>query len=511
MTSQYTFFATTAKGLELLLVEELKALGALQPAEKLAGVSFQGDLEVAYKACLWSRLSNRILLFLAKEPAETPEALYQAAQSIDWSQHFGLDNTFAVHFVSSQSAIDHTLFGAQKVKDAIADQFRERLGERPNVSREQPDVSVYVYLHRDQASIYLDLSGESLHKRGYRLAAGAAPLKENLAAGILMRANWPAIAKIGGTLVDPMCGSGTLLIEGAMMAADIAPQWARDYFGFLGWKQHQPDLWQRLKQEALARREAGLSHLPAIAGYDQDPHAVTIAFENIERAGFAGLIHVEKRNVSMFAPLEKWPVGLVVTNPPYGERLGEEEELKPLYTLLGERLKAHFVNWQAAVFTGNPELGKEMGIRAHRFYALFNGALPCKLFLFEVTKPYFVDRSPEADNARLIRKAMRAVQLSADDAVQMFVNRLQKNYKHLKKQSAKKNQPVYRVYDADLPEYAFAIDIKEDKVMVQEYQAPRSVPEAKVIRRRQEALSVLPDVLEVAPEKIYFSILQRKK
>jgi 23S rRNA (guanine2445-N2)-methyltransferase / 23S rRNA (guanine2069-N7)-methyltransferase len=251
--------------------------------------------------------------------------------------------------------------------------------------------------------------------------------------------------------------------------------------------------------------------LPTIVGYDQDPQAVKIAFENIERAGLTGLIHVEKRDIASLVPMEKWPVGLLVTNPPYGERLGEEEELKPLYTLLGERLKTHFINWQAAVFTGNPELGKEMGIRAHRFYSLFNGALPCKLFLFEVIKPYFVDRSPEADNARLIRKAARAVQLQSDDAVHMFINRVRKNDKHLKKLAAKKNQQEYRVYDADLPEYAFAIDIKEDSVIVQEYQAPRSVPEAKVIRRRQEVLAVLPEVLGVSPEKIYFSILPRKR
>lgn len=388
----YPLYATTPKGLELLLVDELRALGAINPSEKLAGVTFSGNLEMAYKACLWSRLANRILLPLARFAAATPEELYAGVQTIDWQQHVMAEGTIAVHFVSTNSAITHTLYGAQKTKDAIVDQFTDRVGIRPNVDRDRPDIQVYVYLNRDMAEISLDLSGESLHKRRYRLAGGSAPLKENLAAAILIRAGWPAIAKAGGALMDPMCGSGTLLTEAALMAGHIAPGLLRDYFGFLGWKKHQPVIWRNIVNEAEQKREQGLAMIPSIIGYDQDAEAVTNAFMNIESAGLKGHIHVEKRELVTFAPMAKLTPGLVVTNPPYGERLGDDESLQPLYATLGDQLKAGFVGWKAAVFTGNPEMGKKMGLHSLKQYALFNGAIPCKLLLFNVEEEHFIRR-----------------------------------------------------------------------------------------------------------------------
>jgi 23S rRNA (guanine2445-N2)-methyltransferase / 23S rRNA (guanine2069-N7)-methyltransferase len=403
MTKTLNLFATTPKGLELLLVDELKALGATTANEKLAGVEFTGDLQLAYKACLWSRLANRILMKLARIPVTTPDELYDAVQTIDWSKHLKEEGTLVVNFVSSQSAITHTLFGAQKVKDAIVDQFREKFGVRPSVDKATADLSVNIYLHRDIATISLDLSGDSLHRRGYRLSGGAAPLKENLAAAVLIRAGWPAIAKTGGTLIDPMCGSGTLLVEGAMMAADVAPGVDREYFGFLGWKQHQPSLWEPLIKEAQERRTVGLKTMPIIVGYDISADAITAAFDNIERTEFLGRVHVEKRELENLTMPPKAQTGLVITNPPYGERLGELEELEPLYTLIGTKLKEVFSGWQAAVFTGNPDLGKVMGLRAKKFYALYNGAIPCKLLLFDVSPEKFIDRSkhvtshPESD------------------------------------------------------------------------------------------------------------------
>jgi 23S rRNA (guanine2445-N2)-methyltransferase / 23S rRNA (guanine2069-N7)-methyltransferase len=502
-------FATTPKGLELLLVDELRALGATDAAEKLAGVAFTGDLNLAYKACLWSRLANRILVNLVSVPAENPEALYAGVQVIDWYQHIDLDATFAVHCVCSQSAITHSMFAAQKIKDAIVDQLRDKWGRRPNVAREQPDVSIYVYLHRDTAVISLDLSGESLHKRAYRLTTGAAPLKENLAAAILLRAGWPVVAKEGGSLLDPMCGSGTLLIEAAMMAGDIAPGLLRSYFGFLGWKKHDPVLWESLVTEARQRRERGVSSLPTIVGYDHDAAAIKIAFENIERAGMRGKIHVEKRELADFVPSPRAQQGLVAVNPPYGERLGEVQALQPLYTLLGDRLKQAFTGWRAAVFTGNPDLGKQMGLRAKRYYALFNGALPCKLLLFDVQPVFFIDRSPAADNERRIRAAQKAEPGQETEAVQMFVNRLRKNLKHLKRQAQRQGLTTYRVYDADLPEYAFAIDLSPESAQVTEYQAPKTVSAEKALQRQQAVLAVLPEVLGLSAAQIFFSVQAR--
>ena len=502
----FQLVATSPKGLELLLVDELRALGAMEPKEKLAAVAFQGDLELAYKACLWSRLANRILLSLASFAADTPEELYAGVQSINWDEHIKPDATLAVHFVTANSNITHTLFGTQKVKDAIVDQLREKHGVRPDIDREQPDVSVYVYLQRNVATISLDLSGESLHKRGYRLSSVTAPLKENLAAAILKRCGWDAIAKENGALMDPMCGSGTLLIEAAMMAADIAPCAQREYFGFMGWKQHQPQIWQALLEDAEQRREAGLKKLPPVIGYDHDPEAIKSAFENIERAGLLGKIHVEKRELADFAPLSKVHPGLVVVNPPYGERLGELEEVKPLYTMIGDRLKEAFTGWRAGVFTGNPDLGKQMGLRSKKQYALFNGAIPSQLLLFDVEQQYFVDRSPEADNARRIRVAKRLTTGGNQEAVEMFVNRIKKNLKRQERSSA----VSYRLYDADLPDYSFAIDIDNDKVFVREYQAPRIIDAKKVERRRHEVLAALPELLSVEPGNIYFEIIPRE-
>lgn len=492
------FFATTPKGLELLLVEELKSLGAIDAAEKLAGVTFTGDLSVAYRACLWSRLANRILLKLIEVPAETPEELYAGVQNIAWDEHLDVTGTFNVNFISSHSAITHTLFGAQKVKDAIVDQFRQKFNSRPNVARDNPDVSVHVYLQKNIASISLDLSGESLHKRGYRLETGAAPLKENLAAAILMRAGWKKIVENGGVLLDPMCGSGTLLIEGALMAANIAPGLARNYFGFLRWKKHDAALWQNLWEEA---QQAQLDKFPRIVGFDSDSSAIKVAFANIERAGLLGKVHVEKRELSElnFAS----DTGLLITNPPYGERLGEISELKKLYQTLGEKLKTEFVGWQAGVLTSNPELGKNMGLRSRKNYALFNGAIPCQLLLFDVQSEWFVDRSPSANNERRIRKAQKNLSDRDRELAQMFLNRLQKNRKHLKKWAERESISCYRIYDADLPEYAVSVDLFNQYVCVQEYQAPKSVDKEKAYNRLQQVLTVLPEALEIPASNIF--------
>lgn len=505
----YHFFATTPKGLELLLVDELKSLGALNAAEKLAGVSFSGDLALAYRVCLWSRLANRVLLPLAKFPAPDEQALYNGIQSIDWDKQVDVDGTIAVHFVTSNSAITHTLYGAQKIKDAVVDQFKEKTGSRPSVDRAQPDIQIYAYLHHDVAEISLDLSGESLHRRGYRAAGGVAPLKENLAAAILIRAGWPLVAKEKGSLLDPMCGSGTLLIEAALMAGNIAPGIFRHYFGFLGWKQHQAACWEEMVIDAEQKKAEGLDLIPEIIGYDQDSGAIKNAFRNIECAGLQGRIHVEKRELDNFELNKKFVTGLVVTNPPYGERLGEESELQPLYTLLGDRLKKTFSGWSAAVFTGNPELGKVMGIRSIKQYALFNGAIPCKLLLFKIQQEYFIDRTPEADNHRRIRAAKRAVGDVRSEGLEMFINRFLKNNKHRSKQAAKKDLNAYRVYDADLPEYAFAIDIEGNQVTVAEYQAPKTVDPVKVTRRRNEVLSVIAELLEVEAGQVFYQMIRK--
>ncbi|WP_197702688.1 bifunctional 23S rRNA (guanine(2069)-N(7))-methyltransferase RlmK/23S rRNA (guanine(2445)-N(2))-methyltransferase RlmL [Sulfuricaulis limicola] len=502
MTATRPFFATCPKGIEPLLADELRSLGAEMVKETRAGVAFEGALTIGYRACLWSRLASRILLPLASFPAPTPEELYAGVQTIAWKEHLAAEGTLAVDLTTSQSAITHSHYGALKVKDAIVDQLRDEFGVRPSVDTAQPDIRVNVYLLRDQATVSLDLSGESLHRRGYRTQTVQAPLKENLAAAILLRANWPAIAKQGGMLVDLMCGSDTLPIEAAMIAADIAPGLAREYFGFTRWKQHDAAVWAGLLDEAHQRRETGLTQLPPIHGYDHDPLAIRAARDNIKRAGLGNLIVAQQRELSDCTP-EQSPTGLVVANPPYGERLGPGSELPALYTELGTQFKKCFPGWRGAVFTGNPELGKVMGLRAGRMHTLYNGAIECKLLHFEIT--------PE--NA-VVERAPKPFEIRPGSSAEMFANRLRKDLQHFGRWARRQEIFAYRLYDADLHEYNLAIDVYEsDKryVHVQEYEAPDTISPDKARQRLQHALGVIPLVLEIPREQMFFKVRKRQK
>jgi 23S rRNA (guanine2445-N2)-methyltransferase / 23S rRNA (guanine2069-N7)-methyltransferase len=502
MTATRPFFATCPKGIEPLLADELRQLGAEMVKETRAGVAFEGALAIGYRACLWSRLASRILLPLTSFPAPTPEELYAGAQTIAWKEHLAAEGTLAVDFTTSQSAITHSHYGALKVKDAIVDQLRDEFGVRPSIDTAQPDIRVNVYLLRDQATVSLDLSGESLHRRGYRTQTVQAPLKENLAAAILLRANWPAIAKQGGMLVDLMCGSGTLPIEAAMIAADIAPGLAREYFGFTRWKQHDTAVWAGLLDEAHQRRETGLTHLPPIHGYDHDPLAIRAARDNIKRAGLGNLIVAQQRELSDCTP-EQSPTGLVVANPPYGERLGPGSELPALYTELGTQFKKCFPGWRGAVFTGNPELGKVMGLRAGRMHTLYNGAIECKLLHFEITPDNIVGE-----------RAPKPFEIRPGSSAEMFANRLRKDLQHFGRWARRQEIFAYRLYDADLHEYNLAIDVYESDrryVHVQEYEAPDTISPDKARQRLQHALGVIPLVLEIPREQMFFKVRKRQK
>ena len=389
MPPTFAFFATTAKGMEELLAAELQALGASDVETRRAGASFVGGLEVAYRVCLWSRVANRVLLPLATFPAPTPQALYEGVRTIPWSDHLDARRTLAVDCATSRSAIAHSHYGALKTKDAIVDQLRAQTGARPSVDVAHPDVRVNVYLHEDRAVVSIDLSGESLHRRTYRQHGAAAPLKETLAAAVLLLAEWPRLAAAGAPLIDPMCGSGTLPIEAALMAARIAPGRKRTSFGFLGWRGHQSAVWTRLCHEAEAQEIRDPRRLPLIHGYDASVAAVRAALANVERAGLRGRVHIEKRSLGACAPMitrgRAEVPGVVVTNPPYGERLGDVAQLGTLYAALGDTLRRRFPGWTGYVLTGSPALGKRIGLRAARRYILYNGAIECRLLVFPIS------------------------------------------------------------------------------------------------------------------------------
>ncbi|MBW1781376.1 MAG: bifunctional 23S rRNA (guanine(2069)-N(7))-methyltransferase RlmK/23S rRNA (guanine(2445)-N(2))-methyltransferase RlmL [Deltaproteobacteria bacterium] len=508
MNPLFTFFAVGPKGIESLLVDELKCLGAAEVKPSRSGAFFQGDLETGYRACLWLRTANRVLLPIAHFEADTPDALYRGVRNVCWDDHLDPDSTLAVDFNASRSKIHHTRYGALKVKDAVVDQFREQFGTRPSVDLSRPDIRLNVYLLGDRATVSLDLSGESLHKRGYRGEAGPAPLKENLAAAILLRAGWPEIARRGGGLMDPMTGSGTLPIEAAMMAADMAPGLLRRYFGFLNWKGHRPDIWERLLDEARERKASNLKTLPPIVGYDADPKAVRNANANVERAGLRGAVHIEKKELAVCVPhpaMKEIP-GLVVLNPPYGERLGEIRELRSLYANLGTRLKTQFEGWRASLFTGNVDLGKGMGLRAEKKYSLYNGPLECKLLNFRIEPKWFVKTGH-----RIFRPVPADHRNRLDPGAEMFANRLRKNLKRLKRRFKKENITCFRAYDQDIPEYAVAVDVYGKWIHVQEYKAPNTVDPENAKIRLQQVLTVLQEVCEAPAENIFVKQRRRQK
>ncbi|MEK6735250.1 MAG: bifunctional 23S rRNA (guanine(2069)-N(7))-methyltransferase RlmK/23S rRNA (guanine(2445)-N(2))-methyltransferase RlmL [Pseudomonadota bacterium] len=513
--TQYQLFATTPKAMEGILASEIEAIGGKNVQHKMAGMAFQGDMALAYAACLWLRTANRILCLLSSFEVKSQQDLYDGIQCIDWSAHLNPDDSLAVTFSSKNSpVINNTHFGAQKVKDAIVDQMRARFNQRPSVDTERPSIRVNVYLHNDTAQLSLDLSGESSHKRGYREVNIAAPIKENLAAAILLRAGWPEIARQGGSLLDPMCGSGTLLVEGALIAGDIAPGLQRDYFGFLGWKHHDAALWQSIWNDAQQRREAGLSKLPVIVGFDQDRRTVAAALQHVENAGLSGKIHIEKRDIADASAAESWPKGLIVCNPPYGERLGDEEQTAVLYRQFGEVLKQRFIGWQAAMIIGNPELGFRLGIRSQKPITLFNGALECKLLRFTLEEKIFFEPKARSQQERIEQISRRAQAEQSDNQAEMFANRLRKNLKKLTRWVKQNRIQCYRLYDADLPEYAVAVDVYQGEqtwVNVQEYEAPKTIDPAKANQRLAGALREIAKVLEIPAGQVFLKIRRKQK
>jgi 23S rRNA (guanine2445-N2)-methyltransferase / 23S rRNA (guanine2069-N7)-methyltransferase len=506
------FFVTAAAGTSDLVAAELSALG-IQAREVQGGVACEGELAAAYRACLESRLALRVLWELARFPAADSNALYAGVGQIDWSGHLDAGHTLAVDFSGSLPGITHTQFGAQRVKDAIVDQFRERTGVRPAVDRVSPSVRINAHAARSAVTISIDLSGESLHRRGYRGGQGAAPLKENLAAAVLIRAGWPAIAAAGGSFVDPMCGSGTLPIEAALIAADIAPGLLRPAFGFERWKRHDPDAWAALRNAADARRQPGLLTPGRIRGFDRDPVAIRDAEANAARAGLGKRLFFQRCELAAL-PAAPAPTGLLAVNPPYGERIGETEELRALYALLGERLRTGYRGWEAAVFTGNPALGRELGIRARRTHRMMNGPIECRLLRLAIEPSAFESAREPGRPPPIDAEAARA-----RPGAQMFANRLKKNLDRLSAWAKREQVSCYRVYDADMPEYAFAIDLYQSDpagsagrwLYVQEYAPPATVDRAKAKARREEAISVLPEVTGLAASAIFWRTRRPQK
>ncbi|WP_308431433.1 THUMP domain-containing class I SAM-dependent RNA methyltransferase [Chitinilyticum piscinae] len=376
MLQTFQFFAPCPRGLEALLAQELSQLGARDVRPSDGGVAFAGAPMLMYKVNLQSRLASRVLWKLAERPYRTEEDIYQLARGVEWPALFALENTIKVSVTAVKSPLRSPEFAGLKVKDAVCDAFRAKTGARPSVDTQEPDMRIQLFLTDRMAVVYLDTSGEPLFKRGYRRETGAAPLRENLAAGIVQLSGWNP----DEPLLDPMCGSGTILIEAAMLARKIAPGLKRS-FAFQQFRDFAPAIWQRIKDEAIA---AQTGQPLALFGRDIDARALRHAEANMQAAGVADAITLQQGDyLDAAAPADH---GVLVTNPPYGVRLEEQQHLMSLYPQWGNVLKQYFAGWRAYFFTGDMQLAKVIRLKASKRTPLFNGALDCRLFEFVMVK-----------------------------------------------------------------------------------------------------------------------------
>jgi 23S rRNA (guanine2445-N2)-methyltransferase / 23S rRNA (guanine2069-N7)-methyltransferase len=484
------FLALTSPGIEVLLADEIKSLGGEQVVQKPEGVYFSASIELGYKISLWTRLATRVMLKLGEGEALNKDQLFKAASSINWLEHFTSDTTFAIDFVGYSEEIRNSQFGGLTIKDAIVDQFREQGHERPNVDKKSPQISFQARLLRDHVFIYLDFSGRGLFQRGYREHSGAAPLKENLAAALIIRSGW--LTDTSKPLVDPMCGSGTILIEAVSMATKQAPSIHRASWGFESWLKHDEDLWQgqlnKAKNDSVtALNDAQHSSLK-VFGVDIDPRVINTAQQNTRNANVQRFIEFKCQNTNDMKNAYGHS-GTILFNPPYGERIGELPELVENFVLFGQKLKSQFIDWRVAILTSNVELLAMLKLSSFKRYKFKNGPLDCQFALYNV------------DQKQLAKDAINpASSFSEEDSD--FANRLKKNTKTLKGWLKSNQIDCYRLYDADIPEYNVAIDIYGDYLVIQEYAAPKTIDEQKATKRLQEVLYWAPKVLQVPTDKV---------
>jgi 23S rRNA (guanine2445-N2)-methyltransferase / 23S rRNA (guanine2069-N7)-methyltransferase len=509
MSDATVCFATCPKGSESLLADELKAMGAAGVRQVRAGASFTGDLETAYRACLWSRVASRVLLRLARFPMEDADGLYAAVRDIPWEDHVSPDGTIAVDFVGLAPGIRDTRFGAVRVKDAVVDRLRERFGRRPDVDTTAPDLRINVSVHGGEATVALDLSGDSLHRRGWREPGVqvAAPLKENLAAAVLLAAGWQEAARDGWAFSDPMCGSGTLVIEAAGIASDRAPGLLRQRWGFSNWLGHDEEVWARLLEEADDRAEEGAREVPTIEGSDIDERSLRIAEDDARRAGVGSMVRFERRDMTVAGGREA--AGLVAVNPPYGVRLSPGEDLRALYRTLGETLRHGYPGWAVAVLATDRTLARELRLPNQREYVLYNGPIECELLLAEMPGPPVT--GPRHVAERLASATTLAGETDATSGAAAFANRLRKNARHFGKWARRSGVECYRVYDADLPEYAVAIDRYRDSAVIAEYEAPSEIDPVLAARRLAEVAALCPEVLSLDAANVHVKVRRRQR
>ncbi len=479
-------FSSCPRGHEELLKRELQDIGATACQIVQGGVSFEADDKTLYRSLLWSRLASRIFLPIAEFDIYSVLDLYSCVLNLNWTNIFNVDASFMIHFVGTNDFIRNSQYGALKIKDAIVDVFSRKMAERPNVVKDNPDIRIHAFLVKNRITLSLDLSGESLHQRGYREKTGEAPLKENLAVAIIQRSGW----QYDQVCIDPMCGSGTLLIEAAMMAANIAPGLKRKNWGFLAWKNFNATLWNEVLFEA---KEQIKPVTTPFVGYDNDAQVIKKAKQNANKAGVGQYIDFLVQDVTQLTNPYPDQIGLIISNPPYGERLESEPALIALHTTLGQRVKHFFGGWHLSLFSAAPQLLDCLQMRADRVFKAKNGPLDC------VQKNYYIAKR---DNTNSLDNIIPATD---------FANRLRKNSLKLAKWAKQEGIECYRLYDADLPEYNVAIDQYKDKVVVQEYAAPKTVDMAKAKQRLFDIINATMSVLALNANQLILKTREKQK
>lgn len=487
MNERFPLHVRTTTGLEELLAEELHALGATEIFERRRLVTCEGDLKLLYRANLWLRTAIRVLRPLSNFAAPDEKTFYDGVRQIDWSRWLRAGGTLAVDAHVYSSFTTHSLYLSQLTKDAIVDQIREKTGQRPSVDLNNPDLRIAVSLYRNTAEIHLDSSGESLHKRGYRRRAGAAPLNEALAAGILKVSGWDGTTP----LIDPMTGSGTFAIEAAMIQRNIAPGLLRPVHGFQRWPDFDRELFRSVVEEAKAGAKAAPTDAPLIA-FDIDPTAIVTAKESASEAGLSDIIRFEVADFFSWKDLPEGK-GLVVMNPPYDERL-KLDDVEAYWSNIGKRLKEGYSGWTASVLCGNIDAMNAIGLRTKRKTPLYNGAIECRLLQYELLE------------GSLFRERLeRPLDPASLSRVEIFTNRLKKSMRHLSKQAKRQGLAGFRLYDWDIPELPFIVEKKEDVLEFVEIPRNRTLPARDHERYVNLLIKGAAEVAGVAAEKVIYS------
>ena len=502
------FFARCAAGFEDVLAQELATLSLRRVRAQVGGVSFSGRKADAYACCLWSRIATRVQLVVARVDATDAQALYEGVRSISWEHQVREGATLAVSAHGTNDELRNTAFVALKVKDAICDRLREVRGTRPDIDGKDPDLSVNVAVHPKKATVYVNLSGASLHRRGYRQEGvqSAAPLKETLAAGMLYASGWLETMEAGGALVDPMCGSGTLAIEAAMMLAHLAPQALRTRWGFEGWAGHDEAVWERVLERSAAEVDyARMAGAPLILAGDIDGDVVRLARANAERAGVDGLIDFfvdDAANLGrhLRGVVRRVGSGLLVVNPPYGERLLTDSDLPRVRDALAAAVDALPRTWSAFVMSPDAGIESALGRQATSVLPCHNGPIPVDVRGFDL------GCDPRTVEVAALSGAQCRVRV-ADPASAQFAARFRKAARDRLRWARREGVSCLRLYDADVPDFAFAIDLFEDEggtrhVLVAEHPRPAAVDERRSLRRLFDACRLVAAILGIAEQDV---------